>query len=134
MNWPDPTADGKRTILVLDDDSAVRESLKFSLGIEGFEVCAYSNANDLLNDERLLASSCLIVDYHMPAMNGLEVVAKLRDRQSSMPAILITGHPDANIRERAAVAGVAVIEKPFCGTTLIDRIHATFAESNKSSF
>ncbi len=124
MNWSDGMADGKRTILVLDDDSAVRDSLKFSLGIEGFEVRTYSAAEDLLNDERLLASSCLIVDYHMPAMNGLEVVAKLRDRRSSMPAILITGHPNANIRERAAAAGVILIEKPFRGTSLIDCLHA----------
>ena len=124
MNRSVATADGKRIVLVLDDDSAVRDSLKFSLGVEGFEVRTYSNADDLLNDERLLTSSCLIVDYHMPAMNGLEVVAKLRDRQGSMPAILITGHPDAKIRERAAVAGVALIEKPFRGTSLIDCIHA----------
>lgn len=84
----------------------------------------YSSAKDLLSDERLLAPSCLIVDYHMPAMNGVEVVAKLRDRRSSMPAILITGHPNANIRERAAAAGIAVIEKPFRGNSLIDCIHA----------
>jgi FixJ family two-component response regulator len=119
-------ASGKRTILVLDDDSAVRDSLKFSLGIEGFEVHTYASAKDLLSDEGLFASSsCLIVDFHMPAMNGLEVVTKLRDRRNSMPAILITGHPDANIRECAAAAGVALIEKPFSGTSLIDCIHAT---------
>ena len=124
MNRPDGMTNGKRSILVLDDDSAVRDSLKFSLGIEGFEVHTYSSAEDLLNDERLLASSCLIVDYHMPAMNGLEVVAKLRDRRSSLPAVLITGRPDADIRARAAAARVAVIEKPFRGTSLIDCIHA----------
>ena len=118
---------------MLDDDSAVRNSLKFSLGIEGFEVHTYSNAKDLLNEERLLASSCLIVDYHMPAMNGLEVVTKLRERRSSMPAILITGHPDTNIRQRAAAAGVVLIEKPFRGTSLIDCVHAAVEGHTQNS-
>ena len=126
-------SDAKRTILVLDDDSAVRDSLKFSLGIEGFEVHTYSNAKDLLNEERLLASSCLIVDYHMPAMNGLEVVTKLRERRNSMPAILVTGHPDTNIRQRAAAAGVVLIEKPFRGTSLIDCVHAAVEGHTQNS-
>jgi FixJ family two-component response regulator len=124
MNRSVGTADGKRIVLVLDDDLAVRDSLKFSLGIEGFEVRTYSSASDLLNEDKLPPSSCLVVDYHMPTMNGLDVVAKLRDRRCSMPAILITGHPDANIRERAAAAGVTLIEKPFRGTSLIDCVHA----------
>jgi two-component system, LuxR family, response regulator FixJ len=116
--------DTKRTILVLDDDSAVRDSLKFSLGIEGFDVHTYSDAEELLNDNLLLVASCLIVDHHMTTMNGLQVAAKVRDRRGSMPVILVTGHPDADIRGRAAAAGVALIEKPFRGTLLIDCIHA----------
>ena len=57
MNRSVGTADGKRIVLVLDDDSAVRDSLKFSLGIEGFEVRTYSSASDLLNEAKLPASS-----------------------------------------------------------------------------
>ena len=70
----------EHVLLILDDDSAVRASLKFYLEIEGFEVHAYSSADELLNEDSLPASSCLVVDYHLPTMNGLEVVAKLRDR------------------------------------------------------
>jgi FixJ family two-component response regulator len=78
----------KHALLILDDDSAVRASLKFYLEIEGFEVSAYSSAHELLNEDSLPASSCLVVDYHMPTMNGLEVVAQLRDRHILNPAIL----------------------------------------------
>jgi two-component system response regulator FixJ len=129
MDRFDAAADAKRTILVLDDDAAVRDSLKFSLGTEGFDVHTYADFEDLLNDNLLRVANCLITDYHMPTMDGLEVVAKIRDRRGSMPVILVTGHPDANIRERATAAGVAVIEKPFRGTLLIDCIHAALEES-----
>ena len=124
MNQFDTAAGSRRTVLVLDDDSAVRDSLKFSLEIEGFEVRTYASPMDLLNDEALLAASCLIVDYHMPTMNGLDVVARLRNRRRSMPAILVTSHPDSGIRERAVAAGVVLVEKPFRGAFLMDCIRA----------
>ena len=68
----------KQVVLVVDDDSAVRNSLRFTLEVEGFEVRAYSSAHELLDEDRLPTLSCLVTDYHMPAMNGLELVAQLR--------------------------------------------------------
>jgi two-component system response regulator FixJ len=76
----------------------------------------------LLNDSNLPAFSGLIVDYHMPAMNGLDLIARLRERQNYAPAILITGRVDAVIREHASAAGVPVIENPVRGTALIECI------------
>ena len=120
-------AEAKRLLLVLDDDPAVRDSLEFSLGIEGFDVRVYASPTELLNDNSLPSfSSCLIVDYHMPGMNGLDVIAKLRERRSSMPAILMTGLPDAKLRQRASAAGVLFVEKPIRGTALIECVHALF--------
>jgi len=72
MNQSRAVMGAKHALLILDDDSAVRASLKFCLEIEGFEVRAYSSAHELLNEDSLPASSCLVVDYHMPTMNGLE--------------------------------------------------------------
>jgi FixJ family two-component response regulator len=109
-------------LLVLESDAAVRDSLKFSLTVEGFEVCAYASADELINDDNLPASGCLIVHYHMPTMNGLDVIAKVRERRDAMPALLMTGRPNAGIRERASAAGVAIVEKPFRGSELIDCI------------
>ena len=62
------------------------------------------------------------VDYYMPTMNGLELLARLRDRGISIPAMVITSHPNRKLRERIAAAGVPLIEKPFLGTVLSDRI------------
>jgi two-component system, LuxR family, response regulator FixJ len=115
--------DAKHLLLVLDDDAAVRESLKFLLEIEGFTVRTFASPDELLNENELPVSGCLIVDNQMPAMNGLDVVATLRQRQNSMPAILITAHPDAKIHERASAAGVTLIKKPFQQAALVDCIH-----------
>ena len=113
-----------RLIVIVDDDSAVRHSLKFSLEVEGFAVCAFSAAADLLNAPDLPDCACLVIDQNMPGMSGLDLVARLRDRRVSVPAILITSHPSAVVSTRAAHAGVAIVEKPFLGTTLIDSIRA----------
>jgi two-component system response regulator FixJ len=114
-------------IVVVDDDSAVRNSLKFLLEVEGFAVRAFSAGADLLNAADLPGCACFIIDQNLPEMSGLDLVAQLRDRRVSVPAILITSHPSAAVSTRAADAGVPIVEKPFLGNTLFDRIHAAVA-------
>jgi two-component system, LuxR family, response regulator FixJ len=109
-------------VVVVDDDIAVRNSLKFSLEVEGFAVRAYSSGLDLLNDAEFASGSCLVVDQNMPGMSGLDLIGRLRTREVVAPAILITSYPSAVLRERAAKAGVAIVEKPFLETVLLDRI------------
>src|SRR5262245_19285723 len=95
-------------VLVIDDDPAVRNPLKFALEIEGFSVRLYPTAAELLDEKDLPESGCLVTDYHLPEMNGLDLLARLRDRNIRLPAILIMTHPNAIIRDRAALAGVRV--------------------------
>jgi two-component system response regulator FixJ len=109
-------------VIVVDDDVAVRNSLKFSLEVEGFAVQVYSSGLELLNDAELPRDGCLVVDQNMPGMSGLDLVGRLRARDNVVPAILITSYPTAVLRERAAKAGVIIVEKPFLGTVLVDRI------------
>jgi FixJ family two-component response regulator len=110
-------------VIVVDDDPAVRNSLRFSLEVEGFAVRDYPDGMELLNDRELPREGCLVIDQNLPGMKGLDVVARLRDRHVSVPAILITSHPTATVSERAARAGVPIVEKPLLGNTLLDRIH-----------
>jgi FixJ family two-component response regulator len=116
-----------RRVLVVDDDPAVRSSLKFALEIEGFLVHTYSSATELLDDPDLPADACLLIDHNMPGMSGLEALATLRARHVTMPAILITGHPNPNVLARATAAHVPVVEKPFSGNALYDALRAAFA-------
>ena len=110
-------------VIVVDDDGAVRNSLKFSLEIEGFAVRTCSNVEELLGGPDLGTSSCLIVDLNLPGMSGLEAIAVLRARRILVPAILITTHPSLAVRERAARAAVPIVEKPFLENALLDQVH-----------
>ncbi len=115
------------TVLVVDDDLAVRNSLKFSLELEGFAVRLYADGRELLNDPHLPSDGCLIVDQVMPGMVGLDVVDAIRRRGMTNPAVLIISNASPKIRDRAAMAGVAVIEKPFFGNELVDAIRDSLA-------
>jgi FixJ family two-component response regulator len=114
-------------IIVVDDDAAVRGSLKFSLEIEGFLVRTYPNADALLKAEPDAQCACLIVDQNMPGMTGLQLVATLRSRGNAAPAILVCGHTSAMLRHEAAQASVPVVEKPFLGNVLIEQIRSAIA-------
>jgi two-component system response regulator FixJ len=115
------------TVLVVDDDPAVRNSLKFSLELEGFAVRLYADGRQLLDDPQLPPDGCLIVDQVMPGMAGLDVVDAIRRRGMTNPAVLIISNASPKVRDRAAMAGVAVIEKPFFGNALVDAIRDALA-------
>lgn len=120
----------KRTgpVLVVDDDAAVRDSLKFALGLEGLDVRLYKDGAELLRDAALPRNGCLVVDYWMPGMDGLELIGHLRDRAVELPAILITGSATGDLLRRASHAGFrGVVEKPFEDGALLDGIRDALA-------
>ena len=110
-------------VLVVDDDPAVRDALKFSLELEGFRVHACRSGEDLLLHPALGQSGCIVLDYKMPGMDGLEVLAKLASRAVPAPVILITGPVTETLKARAMRAGARmVLEKPLLDGILTDRI------------
>jgi FixJ family two-component response regulator len=120
-------------VIVVDDDLWVRDSLKFLLEAEGFAVRAYPGGLELLNDTELPRGGCLVTDQNMPGMKGLDLVAQLRARDVAVPAILITSDPTAAVSERAAKAGIAIMEKPFLGAALIDRIRDLLSRASAAT-
>jgi FixJ family two-component response regulator len=109
-------------IVVIDDDLAVRSSLKFSLELEGLTVRSYASGWELLDAGRLDSCDCFVIDQKIPGMTGLELVNALRQRAVSAPAILITSHPNRSLREQAGHADVPIVEKPLLGNALLDKI------------
>jgi FixJ family two-component response regulator len=116
------------TILVVDDDPAVRNSLQFLLEVEGFPVRTYSNGDELLKEATLPERGCLVIDYQLPGISGLELIAQLRGRKVALPAVLVTTRPNAIVRSRAAEAGVPIIEKPLLTEDLFQCIQTMLAE------
>ncbi len=116
-------------VVVVDDDPAVCDSLKFSLEVEGFAVRTYAQPQQLLNEAEIPACDCLVVDMNMPGMSGLDLVESLRSRKFRAPAILITSDPYSELRARAATAGVAIVEKPLLSGVLLDNIRQVTTRS-----
>jgi FixJ family two-component response regulator len=116
----------KRDVFVVDDDPAVLHSLKFALELEGYSVSVYHDAAEVLARTAFPDRGCLIVDYKLPDMNGLDMLAKLRARGTTTPAVLITSAPGEALVRRAAEANVRIIEKPLLGNTLNKALDAVF--------
>jgi two-component system response regulator FixJ len=117
-------------VMVVDDDDAVRQSLQFALELEGLEVQAYGSGAQLLARETMPEKGCLVVDYYMPTMDGVELLDRLRLRHVDLPAILITAKATGEIRQRALRAGFRqVLEKPLEDSALIDGIRRLLADA-----
>ena len=102
------------TIFVVDDDDAVRESLRVLLETSGYRIAAFSSGAALLESLPPAAHGCVLVDLRMPGMGGFEVQKELRRRGMDIPVIVITGHGDVPLAVRAMREGaVDFIEKPF---------------------
>jgi two-component system, LuxR family, response regulator FixJ len=110
------------SVIVIGDDLAVRNSLKFWLEVEGLAVRSYASGAELLSAGELPRCDCLVIDQKMPATSGLDLVAQLRDQHFAAPAILIASHPSPSLRERAEKTHVPIVEKPLIGNGLIDQI------------
>jgi len=114
-----------QTVFVVDDDEAVRESLRLLLGSVGLEVECFSSAADFLAAYDPDRSGCLLLDVRLPVMSGPDLQEKLASMHSILPIIFLTGHADVPLAVRAMQAGAFdFLEKPFNDQELLDRAHA----------
>jgi FixJ family two-component response regulator len=121
----------KPTIYVVDDDAGVLGSLRFLLETDGFAVKTFRSGMALLNAAAPDDIDCLVIDYKMPDINGIDLVGRLRQHHVAAPVILITGYPDENIFVRAAAAGVEhVLQKPLLGDGLVKEIRGAILEDH----
>lgn len=110
-------------VFIVDDDEDIRSSLGRSLKKRGFAVETFASAQAFLDEFDPQQPGCIILDYGMPEMNGLELQQKLVSENSAMPIIFITGHGGIPESVQAMKAGaIDFLEKPFRTDVLVERI------------
>jgi two-component system, LuxR family, response regulator FixJ len=113
----------KMTVIVVDDDEGVRDSLKFLLESCGLEVEEYSSTEAFARGYQPQLRQCLILDQHLPSSTGLDFLASPQGERINLPVILVTGRGDSAIRARAEQLGVvAYLEKPIDDAVLLATI------------
>src|SRR3954454_22114591 len=111
---------------VVDDDHDVLSSLRFLLEAEDFDVRTFRSGSALLWSSARNGADCLVVDYKMAEIDGLELANRLRGMGVSTPVVLITGYPDENIEAKASLAGVRhVLLKPNLEDSLVECLRRT---------
>jgi len=115
-------------VYVVDDDQDIRTSLARALGQRGFEVETFASATAFLDAYDGERAACLVLDYGMPGMTGLELQAVLNGTDSPLAVVFITGHGGVPESVQAMKGGaVDFLEKPFRQSVLIERIETGFA-------
>lgn len=119
------------TVHVVDDDAALRRSLRFLLGSVDWQVLLHASAEEFL-DAAAQSSlpACVLLDIRMPSMSGLELQQVLRERGIDIPIVFMTGHADVSMAVQALKSGaVDFIEKPFKDQVVLDAVAAAVRRS-----
>ena len=110
-------------VFIVDDDEAVRSSLRLLLKSVGLVPAALASAREFLEKYDPGQPGCLVLDVRMPEMSGLELQEQLNLKGAVLPVIFITGHGDVPMAVEAMQAGACdFLQKPFRDQDLIDRI------------
>ncbi len=89
------------TIYIVEDDQSVRDALGLLLGLEGFSVALFADAESFLAARRPDWYGCLLIDVRMPGMDGLTLQKRLRESGCWLPVIVMTGHGDVETARQA---------------------------------
>ncbi|MCK0106586.1 response regulator [Marinobacter sp. S0848L] len=118
-----PNTDAQ-TVFVIDDDTDVRDSLKWLLESVGLNVQSYENALAFFEGFDARASGCIVMDVRMPGLSGINAQKKLPEYNIELPVIMISAHGNVDMAVTALTQGaITFIEKPFDDQVLIDHVH-----------
>jgi FixJ family two-component response regulator len=110
-------------VFVVDDDGAMRQSLKNLIGSVGLRVEAFASAQEFLRSKLMDVPACLVLDVRLPGLSGLDLQKRMADAGIEIPIIFITGHGDIPMTVQAMKAGaVEFLTKPFRDQDLLDAI------------
>jgi FixJ family two-component response regulator len=120
----------KQSVVAVDDDFRVRESIESLVESAGYAPLMFSSAEEFLQSGTLVGAMCLITDVRMPGMNGIELQRRIRIERPDLPVIFISAHNDDETRQRAFDEGAAsFLYKPFDAGELLEAIRLALANS-----
>jgi FixJ family two-component response regulator len=118
----------RKSVLLLDDDPSVRRDLGELFRLSGFSVTSFATAGEFLRYRRPAGPACLVLDVMLPDGNGLDLQRHLAKTDPLLPVVLITGHLDDALRERALGSGAfALLAKPLDWSSLKNEIRQALA-------
>ena len=110
-------------VAIVDDDKAVGNAIEVLMRSIGLVAQAFSSGEEFLRSPALSRTGCLVVDFDMPGMSGLDLHNKLSGSGNAIPTVLITAYPSDDIRARAFQAGIiCYLPKPFDESDLLNCI------------
>ena len=117
-------------VFVVDDDVSVRESLELLIRCEGWQPETFASAQEFLDYPRVHIPNCLVLDFSLPGLNGLNLQRLIAGERTDMPIIFITGHGDVPMTVQAMKAGaVEFLTKPFSDDALLRAIRQALERS-----
>ena len=130
-----PAARAPKGVIIVDDDDDVRRSVTYGLRRQGYSVNDFASGLELLSLCDRQVCDCLLIDYKLPHIDGLDLLPRLRQGGLDSPALLITGLYSGSLSERAKAAGyAAVIEKPVHVSELVTHIVRCSGEGDRDLF
>jgi two-component system response regulator FixJ len=119
-------------VMVVDDDSGVRNAMRSLLKSVGLECALFASAQEFLDGHDPSQPGCLLLDIRMPGMSGLELQQQLNLRGAVIPVIFMTGHGDIPMAVEAMQHGAFdFLQKPFRDQDLLDRIQRAIAKDGE---
>ena len=110
---------------IVDDEECVRRAMGRLIRSAGIDVETFPSGAEFLQSLESHSPDCVLLDLHMPGLNGFEVQARLKEARSPVPIVVITGHDTDESRQRVTRAGVAAyLLKPVDEKILLDTISA----------
>jgi FixJ family two-component response regulator len=122
----------KPIVAIVDDDEAVANAIEVLMRSIGLIAQAFSSGEEFLRSHELSRTGCLVVDFDMPKMSGLDLYKALLRLGKEIPTVLITAYPSDDIRARALQAGViSYLPKPFDENDLLNCIKAALDSAKR---
>jgi RNA polymerase sigma factor (sigma-70 family) len=116
------------TVFIVDDDTAVRDSLGLLLSVHGYRTALFASGEDFLGAWNPGWAGCLVCDIRMPGIDGLKLQSHLLELGCTLPVIIITGHGDVGLARQAFKANASdFLEKPIDDKKLISAIEEAFS-------